>query len=152
MQYWGNFQCLERCLILWPLAALSLSPARLIRSVSFDKNQKYENKYQTKIKTNIKTNMKTNVKTNMKANLGCPLTLTCEANKVRSNLNHKWQLLSIKENICPDRHRKSHALQDANKYFFLYITRKMRSTAYQPCITLGGSSLGRMGQKHDFLK
>ena len=30
-----------------------------------------------------------------------------------------WQLLSIKENICPDRHRKSHALQDAKKYFFL---------------------------------
>ena len=23
--------------------------------------------------------------------LGCPLTLTCEANKVRSNLNHKYE-------------------------------------------------------------
>jgi len=63
-----------------------------------------------------------------------------------------WQLLSIKENICPDRHRKSHALQDAKKYFFLYITRKMRSTAFQPCITLGGLHWDEMGQKHDFLK
>ena len=63
-----------------------------------------------------------------------------------------WQLLSIKENICPDRHRKSHALQDAKKYFFLYITRKMRSTAFQPCITLGGLHWAEMGQKNDFLK
>ena len=63
-----------------------------------------------------------------------------------------WQLLSIKENICPERPRKSHALQDAKKYFFLYITRKMRSTAFQPCITLGGLHWDEMGQKHDFLK
>ena len=62
------------------------------------------------------------------------------------------QLLSIKENICPERPRKSHALQDAKKYFFLYITRKMRSTAFQPCITLGGLHWDEMGQKHDFLK
>ena len=62
------------------------------------------------------------------------------------------QLLSIKENICPERPRKSHALQDAKKYFFLYITRKMRSTAFQPCITLGGLHWDEMGQKSDFLK
>ena len=63
-----------------------------------------------------------------------------------------WQLLSIKENICPERPRKSHALQDGKKYFFLYTTRKMRSTAFQPCITLGGLHWDEMGQKHDFLK
>ena len=63
-----------------------------------------------------------------------------------------WQLLSIKENICPERPRKSHALQDGKKYFFLYTTRKMRSTAFQPCITLGGLHWDEMGQKNDFLK
>ena len=28
----------------------------------------------------------------------------------------------------------------------------MRSTAFQPCITLGGLHWDEMGQKHDFLK
>ena len=43
-------------------------------------------------------------------------------------------------------------LQDANKYFFLYTIRKMRSTAFQPCKTLGGLHWAEMGQKNDFLK
>ena len=63
-----------------------------------------------------------------------------------------WQLLSIKENICAERPRKSYALQDAKKYFFLYTITKMRSTAFQPCITLGGLHWAKMGQKNDFLK
>ena len=61
------------------------------------------------------------------------------------------QLLSKKENICADHHRKSHALQDAKKYFFLYTIRKMRSTAFQSCITLGGLHWAEMDQKNDFL-
>ena len=75
-----------------------------------------------------------------------------DTQQTNTNTNTIWQLLSIKENICPERPRKSHALQDAKKYFFLYITRKMRSTAFQPCITLGGLHWDEMGQKHDFLK
>ena len=71
---------------------------------------------------------------------------------LRDTIYYIWQLLSIKENICPERPRKSHALQDGKKYFFLYTTRKMRSTAFQPCITLGGLHWDKMGQKHDFLK
>ena len=38
------------------------------------------------------------------------------------------------------------------KYFFLYTIREMRSTAFQPCITLGGLHWAEMGQKNDFLK
>ena len=62
------------------------------------------------------------------------------------------QLLSLKENICPERPRKSYTLQDENKYFFIYTIRKRRSTAFQPCITLGGLHWTEMGQKNDFLK
>ena len=65
---------------------------------------------------------------------------------------YKRQLLSIKENICAERPRKSYAPQDAKKYFFLYTIREMRSTAFQPCITLGGLHLAEMGQKNYFLK
>ena len=61
-------------------------------------------------------------------------------------------LLSIKENICAECHRKSYALQDAKKHFFLYTIRKMRSTAFVPCITLGGLYWAEMGPKNDFLK
>ena len=35
---------------------------------------------------------------------------------------------------------------------FLYTIREMRSTAFQPCITLGGLHWAEMGQKNDFLK
>ena len=80
--------------------------------------------------------------------LGPPGLLTLGPNSA----SHIGQLLSIKENICADRHRKSYALQDAKQYFFLYTTRKMRSTAFQPWITLGGLHWDEMGQKHDFLK
>ena len=38
------------------------------------------------------------------------------------------------------------------KIFFLYTIREMRSTAFQPCITLGGLHWAEMGQKNDFLK
>ena len=84
--------------------------------------------------------------------LASPHWQALKANNCFSVVIILWQLLSIKENICPERPRKSHALQDAKKYFFLYITRKMRSTAFQPCITLGGLHWDEMGQKHDFLK
>ena len=63
-----------------------------------------------------------------------------------------YKLLSIKENICPECHRKSYALQDAYFFSFLYTLIKRRSTAFQPCITLGGLHWTEMGQKNDFLK
>ena len=62
------------------------------------------------------------------------------------------QLLSIKENISPERPRKSYTLQDENKYCFLYTIRKRRSTAFQPCITLGGLHWSEMGQNNYFLQ
>ena len=34
----------------------------------------------------------------------------------------------------------------------LYTITEMRSTAFQPCITLGGLHWAEMGQKNDFLK
>ena len=38
------------------------------------------------------------------------------------------------------------------KYFFLFTTRKRRSVAFQPCITLGGVHWVGMGQNNDFLQ
>ena len=46
---------------------------------------------------------------------------------------------------------ENHTLCRMKKIFLFTIT-KRRSTAFQPCITLGGLHWAEMGQKKDFLK
>ena len=47
-----------------------------------------------------------------------------------------WQGLSIRENICPDASRKIWRFAGFTKYFFKNTMRKLRSRAFQRCITL----------------
>ena len=65
---------------------------------------------------------------------------------------HIRQLLSIKENICAERPRKSYALQDAKKIFFSLYHQKDEIHSFPAMYNTWGSSLGRMGQKHDFVR
>ena len=47
-----------------------------------------------------------------------------------------WQGLSISENICPDASTKFWRFAGFTKYFFKNTMRKLRSRAFQRCITL----------------
>ena len=62
---------------------------------------------------------------------------------------YRYLPLYIKEDICPERLRKSYALQGAKKKNSLYH-QKDEIPAFRPCITLGGLHWAKMGQKMIF--
>ena len=54
--------------------------------------------------------------------------------------------------VCPEASPKIWRFTGWKKYFFLFITRKKRSVAFQPCITLGGVSWFDLAEKNDLSK
>ena len=71
--------------------------------------------------------------------------------QINCQRNFLWRSLRSCRKSVPECHKKSDASQGKKNNLF-FLSKKRRSVAFQPCITLGGVHLVEMGQKTIFSK
>ena len=78
-----------------------------------------------------------------------PSSSSVDLGKSDSRIRHTVRMSA---EVCPEASPKIWRFTGWKKYFFLFITRKKRSVAFQPCITLGGVSWFDLAEKNDLSK